>query len=52
MVLIGISSYPPASTEEVMKRMMQLPRLPEFIKGRGNVSAQITPSSQSMSAMS
>ena len=36
MVLIGISSYPPAATEEVMKRMMQLPRLPEFIKGRGN----------------
>lgn len=36
MILIGISSYPMASTEEVTKRMMQLPRLPEFIKGRGN----------------
>jgi hypothetical protein len=36
MILIGFTSYPMQSSEQVMKRMIELPRLPEYIKGRGN----------------
>ena len=36
MILLGISKYPMQSTMEVVKRMMEIPRLPEYIKGKGN----------------
>jgi hypothetical protein len=35
MLVIGISSYPIQSTKEVVKRFMELPRLPDYIKGKG-----------------
>ena len=36
MLLLGISKYPMQSTKAVVKRMMEIPRLPEYIKGKGN----------------
>ena len=36
MILLGIAKYPMQSTKEVVERMMELPRLPEYIKGKGN----------------
>ncbi len=36
MILLGISKYPMQSMKEVVKCMMELPRLPEYIKGKGN----------------
>ena len=36
MLLLGISKYPMQSIKEVVKRMMEIPRLPEYIKGKGN----------------
>ena len=36
MLLLGISKYPLQSTKAVVKRMMEIPRLPEYIKGKGN----------------
>jgi hypothetical protein len=36
MILIGFSSYPLQSQKEVAKRLMELPKLPDFIKGKGN----------------
>jgi len=36
MILLGIGKYPMQSTKEMVKRMMELPRLPEYIKGKGN----------------
>ncbi len=36
MVLLGIGKYPMQSTKEMVKRMMEMPRLPEYIKGKGN----------------
>lgn len=36
MILIGFSRYPMQSTKEVAKRALELPRLPDYIKGKGN----------------
>lgn len=36
MILIGFTTYPPQSAKEVAKRVMELPRLPDYIKGKGN----------------
>jgi hypothetical protein len=36
MLLIGFSTYPMQSAKEVAKCMMEIPRLPEYIKGKGN----------------
>ena len=36
MVLLGIGKYPMQSTKKMVKRMMEMPRLPEYIKGKGN----------------
>jgi hypothetical protein len=36
MILLGIAKYPIQSTKEAVKRMMELPRLPEYIKSKGN----------------
>jgi hypothetical protein len=36
MVIICFSDYPIQSGKEVTKRFMELPRLPDFIKGKGN----------------
>jgi len=36
MVIICFSDYPIQSAKEVTKRFMELPRLPDFVKGRGN----------------
>ena len=36
MILIGISRYPLQSSNEVAKRVMEIPRLPDYIKGKGN----------------
>jgi len=36
MLLLGISRYPLQSTKEVTKRYMEMPRLPDYIKGKGN----------------
>jgi hypothetical protein len=36
MLLLGISRYPVQSTKEVIKRYMEMARLPEYIKGKGN----------------
>jgi hypothetical protein len=35
MILISMIQNPPESAKEMVKRSMQLPRLPEFIKTRG-----------------
>ena len=36
MILLGISKYPLQSSKEVAKRVLELPRLPDYIKGKGN----------------
>ena len=36
MILLGISKYPMQSAKEVAKRVMEMPRLPDYIKGKGN----------------
>ncbi len=36
MILLGIAKYPVQSAKEAIERMMELPRLPEYIKGKGN----------------
>ncbi len=36
MIIIGFSSYPLQSNDQVVKRMVELPPLPEYIKGKGN----------------
>jgi hypothetical protein len=36
MIIICFSDYPIQSGKEVTKRFLQLPRLPEYIKGKGN----------------
>ena len=36
MILLGISKYPMQSAMEVTKRFMEMPRLPDYIKGKGN----------------
>ncbi len=36
MLLLGIGKYPMQSTKEMVKRTMEIPRLPEYIKGKGN----------------
>ncbi len=36
MIIICFSDYPIQSAMEVTKRFMELPRLPEFVKGKGN----------------
>ena len=35
MILISMIQNPPESAKEMVKRSMQLPRLPEFIKTKG-----------------
>ena len=36
MILIGISNYPMQSTKEITKRFLDIPRLPDYINGKGN----------------
>ena len=36
MIIIGFSSYPLQSNDQLIKNAMELPRLPDYIKGRGN----------------
>jgi len=36
MIILGFASNPLQSSDQVMKRAMELPRLPDYIKGRGN----------------
>ena len=36
MILLGISTYPLQSSKEVAKCVMEMPRLPDYIKGKGN----------------
>ena len=36
MIIICFSEYPVQSGMEVRKRFLELPRLPEYIKGKGN----------------
>ncbi len=36
MIIICFSDYPAQSAKEVTKRFMELPRLPEYVKGKGN----------------
>ena len=36
MIIICFSDYPVQSAKEVTKRFMELPRLPDFVKGKGN----------------
>ena len=36
MVIICFADYPIQSAKEVAKRFMELPRLPDFVKGKGN----------------
>jgi hypothetical protein len=35
MLIIGLSSYPQQSGKEAIKRMMEIPRLPDYIKSKG-----------------
>jgi hypothetical protein len=35
MLLIGFSTYPQQSAKVCIKRMMELPRLPDYIKSKG-----------------
>jgi len=35
MLLIGFSNYPQQSLKEAINRMMELPRLPDYIKSKG-----------------
>ena len=36
MILICFADYPIQSAKEVAKRFLELPRLPEYVKGKGN----------------
>jgi len=36
MILLGIAKYPVQSSKKAIERMLELPRLPEYIKGKGN----------------
>lgn len=36
MIIIGLSSQPLESTDQLYSRAMELPRLPDYIKGKGN----------------
>ncbi len=36
MIIICFSDYPVQSGKEVTKRFLELPRLPEYVKGKGN----------------
>jgi len=36
MIILGFASHPLQSNDQVLKRGMELPRLPDYIKGRGN----------------
>jgi hypothetical protein len=36
MILLGISKYPMQSAKEMASRMMEMSRLPDYIKGKGN----------------
>lgn len=36
MILLGFATYPMQSATEVAKCVMELPRLPDYIKGKGN----------------
>jgi hypothetical protein len=36
MIIICFSDYPIQSAKEVTKRFMELPRLPDFVRGKGN----------------
>jgi hypothetical protein len=36
MIIICFSDYPIQSAKEVTKRFIELPRLPDFVKGKGN----------------
>jgi uncharacterized protein with GYD domain len=36
MIIICFSDYPVQSGKEVTKRFLEVPRLPEYIKGKGN----------------
>jgi hypothetical protein len=36
MIIIGFARQPLQSNDQVFKRAMELPRLPDYIKGRGN----------------
>ena len=36
MIILCISEYPIQSAKEVTKRFLQLSRLPEYVKGKGN----------------
>jgi len=36
MIIICFSDYPIQSAKEVTKRFMELPRLPDYVKGKGN----------------
>jgi hypothetical protein len=36
MIFICFSDYPIQSAKDVSKRFLELPRLPEYIKGKGN----------------
>ena len=36
MIIIGFSSYPLQSNDQLIKNAMELPRLPDYIKGKGN----------------
>jgi hypothetical protein len=41
MILISMIQNPPESAKEMVKRSMQMPRLPEFIKTRGPYIASV-----------
>ena len=36
MILIGFGKYPVQSAKEVAKRVSEIPRIPDYIKGKGN----------------
>ena len=36
MILIGFGKYPAQSAKEVAKRVSEIPRIPDYIKGKGN----------------
>ena len=42
MIIICFSDYPIQSGKEVTKRFLALPRLPEYIKGKGNYAYSAT----------
>ena len=36
MLLLGMAKYPMQSAKEIATRVMRMPRLPDYIKSRGN----------------